>query len=359
MYQAGGGQGVNGVSNVKKHQQMRRASVDVARMFSGSLTQRDLGYFREVHQSGSNYSDELLEMCHLVGDLDGLADDEDILATVEKSARVSWLKKPSFAWGAVAACLLVVAATLIVSNGWINSADNSPSYRYVTKVGQQKEVIFPDGSTVSLNTNTLLLATYDKENRSIELLRGEAYFDVATDPQRPFRVRVNGREITVLGTAFNIRKQADEFTLAVVEGVVSLHEAGRKPSSGAELLDGEGDDNLDVRQAYRIKAGLVARFNVASLQLDVRADPQVAKRATWKNGYIRFVEARLVDVVAELNRYSARPIVIRDSTVKELSLTASLRLDNISRTMAGLKQSLPIDLVHHPDGIEIVASGQQ
>ena len=92
-------------------------------------------------------------------------------------------------WSAAASLIIVLCGALLWQNGWQNGAEADPAL-YRTIVGQQRAVMLPDGSMMTLNTNTDVAVAITESDRRIYLKSGEAYFDVAKDPQRPFTIAV-------------------------------------------------------------------------------------------------------------------------------------------------------------------------
>src|SRR5690606_6030511 len=87
---------------------------------------------------------------------------------------------------------------------FIFTIGQSQPEEYITYVGEQRLVQLEDGSQVRLNTNTRIQVSYSRQTRRIDLLQGEAYFDVSKDPQRPFEVIANHSIVRALGTEFNV-----------------------------------------------------------------------------------------------------------------------------------------------------------
>lgn len=100
---------------------------------------------------------------------------------------------------------------------------------YSTVQGEQRTVALPDGSMVYLNTDTAIAVVYGDDERWVELLRGEALFQVASNPDRPFRVIAEGGMTEAVGTAFVIREDPVDTVVTVTEGVVEV----RSPLGGA------------------------------------------------------------------------------------------------------------------------------
>ena len=89
---------------------------------------------------------------------------------------------------------------------------------HVTRIGEQRLVVLKDDSVLNLNTDTELDVRFTDERRWLRLHRGEAYFDVAPDPARPFVVVTPHGRIEAVGTAFGVRVLEDRSRVMVGEG---------------------------------------------------------------------------------------------------------------------------------------------
>jgi transmembrane sensor len=176
-----------------------------------------------------------------------------------------------------------------------------------TQVGERSLLVLADGSKVTLNTASAVRADYSGHERRLTLLRGEAFFDVAKDPNRPFVVTAGPRQVIAVGTAFNVRLQDNDVRVTLVEGKVRVMRT-RAADSGESVLEPTGP-------AVMLVAG-------SSLMAEANAPDRVerldADRATsWRNGKLVFDGERLADVVAEMNRYSHETLEIADPTLKD------------------------------------------
>lgn len=205
---------------------------------------------------------------------------------------------PLLSVGAVA----VLCAALAAQRWW--GVDS-----YSTKVGEQQMVLLDDGTRVSLNTDTRVRVDLGRELRSVNVLAGEALFEVAKDTRRPFVVRVDGSEVVALGTVFSVRVSRNGTTdeaLAVTlfEGQVSLRAVAGARASG-----------LTPTEAVLMKAGDRVRLVKSALRPDSRLVPQLDRPPTeqlmaWKRSEAIFDGASLPEAVAEMNRYTRTPIVL-------------------------------------------------
>jgi len=229
---------------------------------------------------------------------------------------------PAIRWVAVAACLLVaVGASLfgerhVVEEGW-----------HTTGIGETRIVTLQDGTQVILSARTTLETRFSGGRRDTYLVQGTAYFDVAQNPNRPFTVAVADTAITVTGTEFDVRYGPDSVRVAVSEG--SVHVADTS-------ADGAG-------QQASLTAGdqLIAKLD-GSIASQGRFDAQAI--GAWREGRLVYLDARLEDIVADVNRYRDIPIRLRDDALMDLRITTSFRVEESDQMLAGLAASYPVEI---------------
>lgn len=224
----------------------------------------------------------------------GLVDDPDMrAAAMEARARrakaPSWLRRlfatPARGWGVGLAFAGVIAAALLSLKAL------GPTYE--TRVGDQREVRLADGTRVRLNTDTALKVRFDGGVRRVDLIKGQAFFDVAHDATHPFVVSAGDTEVRAIGTRFDVRRETDAVKVVLAQGKVVVNERGERPRSWT-LSPG---DTVTATAAGR-DAG------------PVRIDP--ALETSWTTGNVIFRDEPLTDAVREINRYSRRKIVLGD-----------------------------------------------
>ncbi len=341
------------MSKFNKYRLRQRAAGELARLFSAQSSHGDIDRIKRWRQQGADYQREFMGTAHALGSLDALANDPDILAAAETPSSE---RSGKWQWPVLAAAATLVAGLAVSLFVSVETGDPENALRYVTRIGEQKTVELEDGSIVTLNTGTELLVNITDSTRDMSLERGEVYFQVASDPQRPFSVNLGTRSVSVLGTQFNIQRLPDQFTLAVVEGVVSIHRRNEQVSAQAPLLlEGEvGKVHFKSPDQRRVKAGMVAEFDTDNDEVVAFTSTNIGKFHEWQSGLIRFDEEPLYKVVQQLNRYSGKKILIEDSSVMDLKIYATVRVKEIDKTLKGLEQSLPIKVVNHFDKIVIV-----
>jgi len=244
------------------------------------------------------------------------------------ASRAPQLSRRRLAFGALAAASAAVVATV----GW-RLLDNVELFR--TKVGERRVVALKDGSKVTLNTASTVEVAFTDTERRVRLVRGEALFEVAHDPAKPFLVDAGSARFRALGTAFNVRLRPDVVELTVTQGVV-----------GVAAREGE----VSVPTAARIPAGggaVVRSGAVAPTALD---DQHLRQRTAWQEGVLEFDGESLAQVVGEFNRYRGQPIVIGDARLESLRIGGRFEVDEADKFLAALTSSFPIQAITTTDG---------
>lgn len=191
-------------------------------------------------------------------------------------------------------------------------------YVYQTQVGSFEDVRLPDGTIIKVNSDTQLKVQMGEGQRLVTLDKGEAFFDVAKDEERPFVVLAGDRIITVLGTRFSVHHQDVNLEIAVEEGLV-------------KVADSESKDGDDVTL---LKAGDVVLADPYSGERAVKvaeADINfVMKELSWRDGYVVFDGHTVSQAVAEFNRYNLTKMVYLGSAGDEIRISGRFSSQNIS-----------------------------
>lgn len=174
----------------------------------------------------------------------------------------------------------------------------------VTGKGDMRRVALPEGSAITLNTDTRVLPQLDEKLRHVALLDGEALFEVARDSQRSFVVEVSGVRIEVVGTSFLARRHADGVVSVVVrEGIVETRWNGTA-----------GHQRLTAGDALRVRPDGSA--TATSLPQDA-----IERSTAWREGLIDLNGLTLADAADEFARYSRRRIQIDDAAVAAMKIS--------------------------------------
>lgn len=202
-----------------------------------------------------------------------------------------------------------------------------------TEVGQQRSHQLADGSSIAINTGSLVeVLRLDEAARELRLQRGEALFSVAHDPDRPFRVNVGGHVVEAVGTEFDIRLHEDgEIDVVVSEGRVRL--------SSGDAVTGL----IEHGQALRI--GSDGRTRLSRLDED-----ELAARLAWRRGMIEFRGQPLEAALREFSRYTPVRFVVTDATAARTPIGGSVPAGDVEWLLEALHSNFGLESSRAPDG---------
>lgn len=227
------------------------------------------------------------------------------------SGRGRWLLPASL----VAAAAVVALAASIGAR--FSATRDSYTQSFATAVGASRTVHLPDGSVMRLNTDSAVEAIYTSAGRRVRLERGEAFFSVAKNPRRPFRVDAGGVSVRAVGTAFNVRVRPESVEVLVKEGKVSVNQPAVLPvSARATAVATAGV----AAPAHFVAAGEQATVSLSPqdshesppVVVAAVAAPRLENALAWQEGRLEFTDTPLTDVVAEFNRYNRHSLAIGD-----------------------------------------------
>jgi transmembrane sensor len=227
---------------------------------------------------------------------------------------------------------------------------------FATDIGERRSITLPDGSTVDLNARSKLRLEFTKDERRVELLDGQALFQVAKDKNRPFIVASGDATVRAVGTQFDVDRKAGGTTVTVIEGRVAVYSTAHgepsaaaapatpnaatipHPTPGLGATAHSPSKALSSGSAPALPAplagladpsGSAAIFLSAGEQVTVtpaqvlpapaRAD--LAATTAWMERRLIFEGSRLSDVVREFNRYNRRQLVIEDERLSDFHVS--------------------------------------
>ena len=325
----------------------------LVRLWSGRLNDAEAAAIRSRAAADAGYRERYLGALKALAGLRALAGDDDIQAIAAETRTLGGSRASNgrAALG-IAASMLLGAGLAAFYFTYLSGANNERLERHFTRVGEQKTLELDDGSVVTLNTGTRLVVDYTGAARTILLERGEAFFEVAEDPARPFTVELGARSVTAIGTAFSVRKHLERYQLAVLEGRVLMHLPGADSAAG-----GPSARPGAVSPARRIvEQGWVAEFDTGRSRLTAFRPESMERYLGWRTGMLRFDREPLYRVVQELNRYTRKNILIEDAAVMELSVYAAVSVNELGSALHALEQLLAIEITEHYDQIVITGS---
>jgi transmembrane sensor len=345
----------------------KRAAWFVTRLYSGEMTAAEEAELNIWLTAGPDHRAEYDMMLALWDNAEGLKGDIDILAAGHADSAAPRL--PHFIWNlrSIAAVCAVVFSISLLLIGTLGPPTENRHETFETAVGEQRAIVLEDGSNLMLNTGSRVLIDFTPSKRRVILDYGEAFFDVAKDPDRPMIVAVGGRDVTVLGTQFNVLLAGKEVKVAVVEGTVAVSPRDtRFPMNGSDntqendvgtensLPSGFSLEESVGKDGVVLQAGSIAVFRGEQQQVTVNSSDIVERIQSWRGGVIRFDGEPLYRVVGEINRYSRSKVLIEDSSIMNLTISGVFKPGQVDMILMSLEDIHPIEVVRHPDRYVLV-----
>ncbi len=182
--------------------------------------------------------------------------------------------------------------------------------RYATQLGEIRKVSLSDGSTVDINTSSILNVALHTDARNVVLHRGEAWFEVAKDPKRPFLVKAGVARFRAVGTAFSVRRMNEDAELLVTEGRV---EAWLSGSDGGRVM---------------IDAGSKILLGPDTPLRPESAPDEIERSLAWRGGQISLGGETLLEAADEFNRYNRRKLLIDNPVLARRQFVGLFRTDD-------------------------------
>jgi transmembrane sensor len=176
-----------------------------------------------------------------------------------------------------------------------------------TPIGEIRQVPLADGSLMNVNTDSSVQVTLESSLRQINLDKGEVWFQVAKDKERPFVVSAGPVRVRAVGTAFSIRRREEGADVLVTEGIV------------------ETWSQDDQSRRTRLKAGskVFVSDNFGPEKV-IAAGPDIQRTLAWRNGEIALDGQSLEEAAVEFNRYNEQKLII-DPGLADEGLTGWFR----------------------------------
>jgi transmembrane sensor len=245
-----------------------------------------------------------------------------------------WKPRPWLSAAAVAGALGVLTLAFLF---WRNSTHapegggNGAMYYVRTGHGEQLDRRLPDNSVLHLNTDTSLWVLYDRKQRVVGVVSGQAEFDVTHDPTRKFVVMAGTVGITDIGTRFDVYARPDSTVITVLEGRVAVEDHSN--------LAGDGTGSASRSPPHvpvEVSAGRQLRVQNGSWP-PVSSAIDAQRATAWLRRQIVFEKQPLEQVAAEFNRYAAIPIHIDSPALRTLPISGVFSADDTESFVAFLR----------------------
>jgi transmembrane sensor len=240
---------------------------------------------------------------------------------------------------AVAASLLAIIG---VSSAWFVLRHDT----YSTGTGEQRSLVLSDGSTIELNSRSRLRIDFSTTERVVDLLQGQALFQVSKDPSRPFIVRSDQTRVRAVGTQFDVYRKSSGTTVTVVEGKVTV---GSPPVPSLQTPNEAAAPGTVQPAPLLLSAG--EQVTVAPNVAPRPVRTNVANATAWTQRKLVFEETPLTEAVAEFNRYNTRRMVIDDASLGNFHVRGTFSAGNPERLAEFLHQRFGVSV--HEGDVEI------
>jgi ferric-dicitrate binding protein FerR (iron transport regulator) len=271
-----------------------------------------------------------VKMARLISQLGGRltpAAAERIAARSRKVSSPGWTidllrlaVRPAMLGGfAVAASCVVLALVFLRAPDPMNRLRNHRQAQ--TEIGQITSYVLPDNSNITIAASSSVQVDFSSQKRTIHLTRGEVFLDVEHDRDHPFVIAVGDHEVVVTGTKLNINfdRAENAVEVAVLEGKIDVRRHTPADQDSQEMGVGE-----------------VILFPDAGPSVRRNLTPEQA--AAWRTRQLYFDDAHLSEVLTEVNRYAAKPVIADSPDVGRLTLTGQFNTGDTATLLVSLQK---------------------
>lgn len=252
-------------------------------------------------------------------------------------------------WRAIGLGLSIAAAVVLgVTAWWRPARHESPGITPQSYLRVNESRALADGSIVNLKDGSRITTDFSAVERRVHLT-GEAHFNVTKDESRPFIVDAGGVAVRAVGTAFNVRVDADAVEVLVTHGTVRVNPSGSAVPSA--VLERGGDNPLAPLVSARQRA-IIARTTPAPPQVSTMSASEISEALSWQAPRLQFLDTPLIVAATEFNQRNRTQIVIGDADLKRVPIGGTFRVDNVEGFVRLIERTL--DLKSETRGNEIV-----
>jgi transmembrane sensor len=311
-----------------------KAHAWIRRLVSGEATARDAAALRRwcgqsaAHAAAFSQASQFWKAFGPAGQ--SLLDDERAAMAGNRLAGQRRIGRRALVGGALAASTAGLLVARPPFGLWPSWSELAADYR--TGVGEQRQVITPEGVAVRMNIRTSISIHHDGDATTIELIAGEASFAPSDRQVRPFAVMAAGGKASADHAQFDVRRSDLGACVTCLNGEVRVDYQARSVMLGARQ-----------RVAYD-ESGF---GKIASI------DPAVA--AAWQNGLLIFHMTPLAEVIEELNRYRAGRIILLNRAVAASPVNGRFRTDRPDEALLQIERAFGVRARVLPRGVVLLS----
>jgi transmembrane sensor len=344
-------------NNVIKFQDTRKLLEEVREQSCNWLARIDKGASAEDMDALVRWMEQDPLHARMLMNMAAMWDQTEILTELSEifpldensmSLRPGRRKRMSVAYAAVAALVLFGGVFL----GWRGVTYWNSTYElhevYETAVGERRQLNLPDGSIITLNTNTKIEFSFNKNVRTVFLEHGEGFFTVAKDESRPFRVYAGSRVVEAVGTAFTVQHTSGkDIEVMVSEGKVNFLQLAQQPDDGQPAAE-SGRQTLEQKAVVNDIIPLAAgeQLTIGQEQQEIARDQllpdEVEVKLAWRVGMLVFQGDSLETVLQEVSRYTTVKLEAEES-IRNIQIEGLFRAGDIDGLLIAMEKNFNLD----------------
>jgi transmembrane sensor len=199
-----------------------------------------------------------------------------------------------------------------------------------TGIGETRSVSLDDGSRVMLDTSSEVRVAFTAAAREVELINGQAHFEVAKDAHRPFRVHTRSAEVVAVGTKFDVAALPARTDVTLIEGHVNVYTISPEPRMASQVEALEPGQQLGIAGDGRFLGKRTVKIESVT---------------AWQRGAVVLDDVPLPEALAAINRYSTTQIIIPGPQLQSRRVSGMFRTGDVDtevtalRAYFGLKES--------------------
>jgi len=304
-----------------------------AKMQSGSLSRSEQAAFEQWRSQSADHEKMFDDIATMWDDPALLEASQHFVAELPEQQERPLHWWGAWNWGFPQAGATFALMGILVIGAWQFNVMTWMQADYYTSTGEQRTVQLPDQSMLTLNAESAVAVEFEEAIRRIRLIKGKAFFEVKSDPARPFVVEQEDLQVRAIGTAFIVKEQTEGVRVTVVEGLVQL----RHLASDWSPLSLEAERQVDIVNG--------APGPVQSIDSGVVT--------AWLRGRLMVDTMRLEDVIQEVRPYHSGTILLLNADIENLKVSGNYNLSDTDGILSALSTTLPIQTLSFANHVTV------
>lgn len=247
--------------------------------------------------------------------------------------RRNWRRSRAAGFFAIAAAIALCATGWWMRSGRPQANAGSSAYLRVNE-----RMALPDGSVVELKDGSRVVVEFSPAERRLRLT-GEAHFQVASNPQRPFIVEASGVSVRAVGTAFNVRVDPEAVQVVVTEGTVRVKSPPARLADGAAAASASEPAVVTAGQQATVS---LTETETRSPRVSDISEAEVAEALEWQAPRLQFFETPLSIALAEFNSRNRVQVSLAEEELGTIPIGGTFRVDNVEGFVRLLEVTLEL-----------------